>query len=36
MKDVIEQFANTIRPAAEQHRPLRIGGAGSEDFLAGS
>jgi glycolate oxidase FAD binding subunit len=32
MDDLIQQFAETIRAAAEDRRPLRIRGGGSKDF----
>ncbi len=32
MDDLIQQFADTIRAAAEDRRPLRIRGGGSKDF----
>lgn len=32
MKILVEQFADTIRVAAEEKRPLRIRGGGSKDF----
>jgi len=32
MKDIINQFANTIRVAAKRKTPLRIRGGGSKDF----
>ena len=35
MQDIIEQFADTIRHAADQRRPLRIRGSGSKDFYGG-
>jgi len=35
MKQIIEQFSDTIRNAAEQHQPLCIRGSGSKDFYGG-
>ncbi|MFZ2540444.1 MAG: glycolate oxidase subunit GlcE [Gallionella sp.] len=35
MQNIIEQFSDTIRHAAEQHQPLRIRGSGSKDFYGG-
>jgi glycolate oxidase FAD binding subunit len=35
MKQVVEQFSETIRHAAEQHHPLCIRGSGSKDFYGG-
>jgi glycolate oxidase FAD binding subunit len=32
MKEIIEQFAGTIRHAAEQRQPLHLRGSGSKDF----
>ena len=32
MQEIIEQFADSIRSAAAQHRPLRLRGSGSKDF----
>ena len=35
MKEIIEQFSDTIRNAAERHQPLCIRGSGSKDFYGG-
>jgi len=35
MKQIIEQFSDTIRHAAEQHQALCIRGSGSKDFYGG-
>lgn len=35
MKDIIEQFADTIRQTVGKHQPLRIRGSGSKDFYGG-
>ncbi|MGC2047065.1 MAG: glycolate oxidase subunit GlcE [Gallionella sp.] len=35
MKQIVEQFSETIRHAAGQHQPLCIRGSGSKDFYGG-
>ncbi len=35
MQDIVQQFSETIRSAAEKHAALRIRGGGSKDFYGG-